>query len=377
MEIRLERDDLIQELTLLQGVVERRTTIPILSHLLLDARDGALHLAATDLDVSLATECRADVTSAGAIAVEAKKFTEIIRALGDTEVRLSREEAHQIAIEAGRSRFKIRGLEADNFPTLPKVEAGPAAEMGIPLLRRLIGKVFFAISSEESRFQLNGALFKIREDGMEMVATDGHRLAMVETGVPPAEEDGSEPELTVHASQDGVLVPRKALQELLRFDGEGRIAFRRSEHHLSFRLGQRELTCRILEGTFPDYERVIARDQEKRPILEKERFQRAVQRVALLTGERSRGVLLAFEPGELTISATNPDLGEAVESVSCDYDGDAVQVGLNPEYLAQFLGAVESPHVRLELKDSESQCVGHPVEEESLRYLCVIMPMHV
>ena len=377
MEIRIERDDLIQELTLLQGVVERRTTIPILSHLLLDAREGALHLAATDLDVSLATECRADVEGTGAIAVEAKKFTEIIRALGDAEVRLSREDSHQIAIQAGRSRFRIRGLEADSFPTLPKVDTGPSAEIDVGLLRSLIGKVFFAISSEESRFQLNGALLKVRDDGLEMVATDGHRLALVETDVAADAEEDGEPALSVHAAQDGVLVPRKALQELLRFDGEGRIAFRRSEHHLSFRLGERELTCRILEGTFPDYERVIARDQEKRPILERERFLRAVQRVALLTGERSRGVLLAFDEGELTISATNPDLGEAVESVPCEYDGEPVKLGLNPDYLAQFLGAVESPRVRLELKDGESQCVGHPEEDASLRYLCVIMPMHV
>lgn len=384
MEIRLDRDELIRELTLLQGVVERRTTIPILSHLLLDAREDGLHLAATDLDVSLSTECRADVVSPGSIAVEAKKFTEIIRALGSNEVHLARDDGHQLTIEAGRSRFKIRGLEADSFPTLPKVDTASAADIDVPTLKGLVSKVFFAISSEESRFQLNGALLKIREDGVEMVATDGHRLALVELPVETGggnedEEEGAKAEaaLSVHATQEGVLVPRKALQELLRFDGEGRVGFRRSEHHLSFRLGNRELTCRILEGTFPDYERVIARDQEKRPVLEKDRFQKAVQRVALLTGERSRGVLLSFEDGELTISATNPDLGEAVETLACDYEGEGVRLGLNPEYLSQFLAAVETPRVRLELKDGESQCVGYPVEQEGLKYLCVIMPMHV
>ena len=381
MEIRLDRDELIRELTLLQGVVERRTTIPILSHLLLDAREDGVHLAATDLDVSLATSCEGEVAATGAIAIEAKKFTEIIRALGDSEVRLARDDAQQLSIEAGRSHFKIRGLEAESFPTLPQVDGPLAAEIDVPALRSLIGKIFFAISSEESRFQLNGALLKIREDGLEMVATDGHRLALVEMatddGAAAAEEAGVVPRLTVHAAQEGVLVPRKALQELLRFDGEGRMGFRRSEHHLSFRLGPRELTCRILEGTFPDYERVIARDQEKRPVLDRESFQKAVQRVALLTGERSRGVLLAFDDGELTISATNPDLGEALESLPCEYAGEPVRLGLNPEYLSQFLGAVETSRVRLELKDGESQCVGHPVEQEALRYLCVIMPMHV
>lgn len=378
MEIRTRRDELLGELTLLQGIVERRTTIPILSHLLLDARDDALHLAATDLDVSLATQCSAEIQAEGAIAIEAKKFTDIIRALGDSQVHLSREaESHQLAIAAGRSRFRIRGLEADNFPTLPEVETGAAADLGIPLMKALISKIFFAISSEESRFQLNGALFKVREDGLEMVATDGHRLALAEIESPPEDDEDSRSFL-VHVPQDGVLIPRKALQEILRFDdGEESLSFRRSEHHLSFRFGHRELTCRILEGTFPDYDRVIARDQDKRPVLDREHLQEAVQRVALLTGERSRGVLLAFEEGELTISATNPDVGEAVESVPCDYDDDPVKVGLNPDYLSQFLGATESPRVRLELKDGESQCVGYPVGEDEIRYLCVIMPMHV
>ncbi|MDX1630293.1 MAG: DNA polymerase III subunit beta [Thermoanaerobaculia bacterium] len=380
MEIRLRRDDLLAELTLLQGIVERRSTIPILSHLLVDAREDALHLAATDLDVSLATQCPADIQAEGAIAVEAKKFTDIIRALGDSEIHLTRDpDSHQIHIAAGRSRFRIRGLEADNFPTLPEVETGPAADLGVPLMKGLISKIFFAISSEESRFQLNGALFKVREGGLEMVATDGHRLALVEIDAPEEGNDEGAPSFRVHVPQDGVLIPRKALQEILRFDdAEESLSFRRSEHHLSFRFGRRELTCRILEGTFPDYDRVIARDQDKRPILERDQFQEAVQRVALLTGERSRGVLLAFEEGELTISATNPDVGEAVESVPCEYDDDPVKVGLNPDYLSQFLGAAESPRVRLELKDGESQCVGYPEGgEEEIRYLCVIMPMHV
>lgn len=373
MDIRLQRDTLLAELGLLQGIVERRTTIPILSHLLLSAGEGRLSLAATDLDVSLSTWCEAEVRSTGAVAVQAKKFHEIVRSLGAADVELAVDEGSSVVVKSGRSRFRIRGLEPDNFPTLPKVDGAPAVEISLGMLRRMIAKVIFAISTEESRFQLNGALFKAKQGGLEMVATDGHRLALVE--VPAGGEDGQQ--VTVATPQDGVLIPRKALQELLRFDGEDTVAWRRGEHHLSFQLGKRELTCRILEGTFPDYERVIAKNHDKRPVLDRQSFAQAVQRVALLTGERARGVLLHFTPEQLVISAANPDLGEASEQVPCTYDGPELKLGLNPDYLAHFLGAVEAREVRLELKDAESQCVGYPGEGEALRYLCVIMPMHV
>ena len=373
MEIRLQRDALLTELGLLQGIVERRTTIPILSHLLLDAKDGKLSLAATDLDVSLATWCSAEVSRPGAVAVQAKKFHEIVRALADAELVLKLDEGSNVTLQAGRSRFRIRGLEAENFPTLPRVEGDTAVELSLDVLRRMIAKVIFAISTEESRFQLNGALFKVKADGLEMVATDGHRLALVE--VAGGGSNGSA--VTVKSAQDGVLIPRKALQELLRFDGTDTVSYRRGEHHLAFGLGKRELTCRILEGTFPDYERVIAKNNDKRPVLDRQPFQQAVQRVALLTGERARGVLLHFSPEGLVISAANPDLGDATEQVPCEYGGPELKLGLNPDYLGHFLGAVEATQVRLELKDAESQCVGYPVEGEHLRYLCVIMPMHV
>jgi DNA polymerase III subunit beta len=373
MEIRLQRDALLSELGLLQGIVERRTTIPILSHLLFSAAGDRLALAATDLDVSLSTWVPAEVKREGAVAVQAKKFHEIVRSLGDAEIELTVDEASSVVVKAGRSRFRIRGLEADNFPTLPKVEGEPAVELGLGLLRRMITKVIFAISTEESRFQLNGALFKVKDGGLEMVATDGHRLALVE--MTAGGENGQQ--VTLRGAQEGVLIPRKALQELLRFDGDEMVAYRRGEHHLSFRLGKRELTCRILEGTFPDYERVIAKNHDKRPVLERVAFAQAVQRVSLLTGERARGVLLHFAPEQVVISAANPDLGEASEQVSCTYGGPELKLGLNPDYLSHFLGAVEAREVRLELKDAESQCVGYPSDDEALRYLCVIMPMHV
>jgi DNA polymerase III subunit beta len=365
MEIRVTRSEFLGELAPMQGIVERKTTIPVLSHLLLTAREDRLHMAATDLDVSLTSWTEADVKREGGIAVQAKKLMEIIRSLTGEEVLLVQEEPRVLTIRAGRSRFKIHGLSPDDFPTLPTVEEGRRVEIPFGELRRMISKILFAVSAEESRFQLNGALLKLKDGSLEMVATDGHRLALVEGGLESA------------GGEDSVLVPRKALQELQRFEGEGKLTYGRGEHHLSFRLGRRELICRILEGTFPDYERVIAKDNDKKVLFDRKILVDAVQRAALMTGDRARAVRLQFATDQVVISAVNSDLGEAVEEVACDYEGPEFRVGINPDYLTQFLAAVETEKIRLELKDENTQCVGYPHEGPDTRYLCVIMPMRI
>ncbi|HZF13453.1 MAG TPA: DNA polymerase III subunit beta [Thermoanaerobaculia bacterium] len=365
MEIRLNRGEFLTELNPMQGIVERKTTIPVLSHILLTARKDRLNLAATDLDVSLTSWCESDIKEEGAIAVQAKKFLEIIRAVNAEEVLLVQEEPRVLSIRAGKSRFKIHGLAAEDFPSLPAVDEKRAVAIPFQDFRKMIAKVLFAVSAEESRFQLNGALLKLKTGSLEMVATDGHRLALVEDN------------LETSIEEDSVLVPRKALQELQRIEGEGNLSYRRGEHHLSFQLGRRELICRILEGTFPDYERVIAKDNDKKILFDRKPLSEAVQRVALLTGDRARAVKLQFGSDQMVISAANPDLGEAIEEVPCAYDGPEFRLGINPDYLSQFLSAVDTERVRLELKDENTQCVGWPVDGADERYLCVIMPMRI
>lgn len=365
MEIRVKRSDLLNELVPMQGIVERRTTIPVLSHILMRAEGDQLNLAATDLDVSLTTSCPAEVTGSGGIAVQARKFTEIIRAIVDDEVQLVLEDEKRLSIAAGKSRFKINGLAPEDFPTLPDVKSEDGTVIPFAQIKAMIGKVIFAVSSEESRFQLNGALLRLKADGMELVATDGHRLALVENPLEGG-EDG-----------EGVLVPRKALQELLRFEGEENVTFRRGEHHLSFQIGQRELICRILEGTFPDYERVISKDNDRKVVFDRRVLADAIQRVALLTGDRARAVSFHLDSERLVISAANPDLGEATEEVSCDYGGPELRLGVNPDYMGQMLAAMDTVEVRFELKDENTQAIGFPVEGHDKRYLCVIMPMRI
>ncbi len=365
MKLRIDRAELLTELIPMQGVVERKSTIPVLSHLLLRVRDGKLHLAATDLDVSLTSWCEAEQSEDGALAVQARKFVEIVRAVNAPTLDLSSEGSGALRISAGKSKFKIHGLSAEDFPTLPEVDSGDQLTLPYAQFKGMISRVFYAVSAEESRFQLNGALLKAKENALEMVATDGHRLALVERshqGVTKA---------------DGVLIPRKALHELQRFDSDDDLKFCRGEHHLSFKLGRRELICRILEGTFPDYEKVISKDNNQRAVFDRKTLAEVVHRVALLTGERSRAVRLKMAADQLTLSAANPDLGEATEEVACEYSGPALEIGINPDYLSQFLASISTEQVAFDLKDENSQCIGLPIDGEDTRYLCVIMPMRL
>lgn len=364
MEIRLKRTELVAELVPMQGIVERRTTIPVLSHLLLRAADDRLEIAATDLEVSLTSSCEGEVKEEGAIAIQAKKLLEIMRAGAGEDVTLRIDQEGTLTILVGKSHFKIRGLPAEDFPSLPEIDAGKSIDVPFQTFRNMIGKVAFAISSEESRFQLSGALMKMGEDALTLVATDGHRLALVDSEIQGLEED------------EGVLVPRKALQELQRFDGDD-LEFRQSEHHLSFTVGRRQLICRILEGTFPDYERVIAKDNDKVARVEKEKLLGVVQRIALLTGDRARAIKLELDEDGLEFSAANPDLGEAREALPCESEGGELSIGLNPDYLVHWLGAVETAKVELQLKDENSQCVAYPIEGDDQRYVCVIMPIRL
>ncbi len=364
MEIRLDRVQFLNELVPMQGIVERRTTIPVLSHILLRAADERLNIAATDLEVSLSSWCPADVAEEGAIAIQAKKLLEIVRASAGDELTLKISQEGQLTILAGKSVFKIRGLPAEEFPTLPNIEGQGSVRIPFHTFRNMITKIFFAISSEESRFQLSGALLRFQEDSLVLVATDGHRLALVETGVPGMTE------------REGILVPRKALQELQRFEGED-LDFRHNDHHLSFTVNRRQLICRILEGTFPDYERVISKDNDKQIFVDRQDLAAVINRVGLLTGDRARAIRMELKDDQLVFSAANPDLGEAREEVSCSYQGDGLSLGVNPDYFSQFLGVTDTEKVRLELKDENSQCVAYPVEGLEDRYVCVIMPIRL
>jgi DNA polymerase-3 subunit beta len=376
MELTVAKADLQKELQLCQGVVEKRSTIPILSNVLLRAEDGRLQIAATDLDVTILSSCEARITTPGGVTIEARRLFDIVRSLPDEDVHITTQENNSLLVESGTAKFRLLGLPAEDYPTLPTVDMSDAYNVPLDELKTMVGKVRFAITHEETRFQLNGALLKIQPTKMEMVATDGHRMALINF---PSAGNGK----ARKGADLTILVPRKALEEILRFETAGDnkdVRFGVSENQLFFEAGERRLMARLIDVNFPNYMEVIARDNDRRVMVDRERLLSTIRRIALVANERTRAVRFDFAPGKLTVSSTNPELGDARETVPIDYAGNPFFVGLNAAYVTDFLSAVDTPQVSLDLKDENSQCIGRPAtnaEDLVYDYLYVVMPMRL
>src|SRR5688572_21686162 len=367
MDITVRKSDLARELQLVHGIVERKNSIPILSNVLAEARGQEVRIAATDLDVSLRCGCAAEVKAEGAITLSAKKLYEIMRSLPEGEVRIKLLPDSWAVIECERVQFKMAGLPREDFPALPESKGGRGVELPAALLRDLIARTAFAITAEDARYYLAGALLVLDKDGAAMVATDGHRLSYAHRKAP----------LKVGEPQR-VLVPRKAIQELGRLlETEDTLTFQQVENHLVFTVGGRVLASKMIEGQFPAFEKVIALTGDKVVALERDRLATAIRRVSLLSSERSRAVRLSLGAGKLELTASSPDLGEARESLAAEYQGDAVEIGFNAQYLLDFLGVAGSESVSLELKDHESQGMLRPQGEAATDYRYVVMPMRL
>jgi len=374
MELTVGKADLQKELQLCQGVVEKRSTIPILSNVLLKAADGRLQIAATDLDVTILSSCAARITQPGGVTIEAKRLFDVIRSLPDEDVHMNLQENNSMLIESGTAKFRLLGLPAEDYPTLPSVNVAEAYTMTLDELKTMVAKVKFAITHEETRFQLNGALLKVQPQKMEMVATDGHRMALINF---PKGNNGK----TRKGTDLTILIPRKALDEILRLEAgeDGNVKFGVSENQLFFEAGDRRLMARMIDVNFPNYMEVIARDNDRHVMVDRERLLSTIRRISLVANERTRAVRFDFAPGKLTVSSTNPELGDARETVPIDYAGNPFFVGLNAAYVTDFLSAVDTPSVALDLKDENSQCIGKPAANDELpyEYLYVVMPMRL
>ena len=375
MELTVGKADLQKELQLCQGVVEKRSTIPILSNVLLKAADGRLQIAATDLDVTILSSCAARVTTPGGVTIEAKRLFDIVRSLPDEDVHIALQDNNSVQIESGTAKFRLLGLPAEDYPTLPTVNVEQAFSIPLDELKTMVGKVKFAITHEETRFQLNGALLKVQPNKLEMVATDGHRMALINfpSAITGKGKKGSD--LTI-------LVPRKALGEIERLEGgeDGTVKFGVSDNQLFFEAGDRRLLARMIDVNFPNYMEVISRDNDRRVMVDRERLLSTIKRISLVANERTRAVRFDFAPGKLTVSSTNPELGDARETVPIDYAGQPFYVGLNAAYVMDFLSATDTPSVSLDLKDENSQCIGRPAtaaEDLPYDYLYVVMPMRL
>jgi DNA polymerase-3 subunit beta len=370
MEIIVNKSDLLRELQLFQGIVERKNTIPILANVLLDAHDSSIGFLATDLEVGLRSKCDAKVVASGSVTLPAKKFYEIVKSLPDTDVHLVTDK-NGVRLSADRFDSRMQTLPREDFPTLPESAVSGGALLPRTALREMVAKTQFAITGEDTRFFLNGALFVMRADSMSLVATDGHRLALVT--VPRNGKSGKSDQ------EDRPILPKKTLGELGRLmaEGDADIQFERGENHLFFKMGDRILISRMIDGQFPAYERVIPKGNDKHIEFERDRLTNAVKRVALMSNERSRAVKFQIEKGKVDVTSSSPDLGEAHEEISVDYAGGPMQICFNAQYVLDFLAAVSTDTVSLDLKDEVSQAVVKPVGAEGYDYTYVIMPMRI
>jgi DNA polymerase-3 subunit beta len=370
MEFTVKKFDLLEELDLAQGVVERKTTIPILSNLLIEAKGSSIVITATDLELSIRTSCEAKVKKEGVATIPAKKLLELVRLLPEGEIRFKLLDNHWVQITCDRKTYKLVGMSKDNFPALPNF---PHALVKIParILADEITKTVFAISLEESRYTLNGALLVLKPGSLTMVATDGHRLAIVET----------DHKLEGFSSETRVLVPKKAMTEVQRLASDAaddaEIEFAQDESHLFFQFGRRLLTSRKLTGQFPNYEAVLPRDANKAVVIERGELQDALRRVSQLADQRSRAVKFVLAKEGVEISASSPEYGEAKEVIEKEFNGDPITIGFNAQYMLDFLAAAADGPISFELKDEQSAGQLRPLADEASRYRYVVMPMRI
>jgi DNA polymerase-3 subunit beta len=389
MEITVSRQDLVKELTATQSVVERKTTIPILSNFLIEVENDRLNISATDLDQAIRTSTEVKVKKPGACTIPARKLYDYVKLLPEGDISIKLLENHWVQIRSGRSNTKMVGMARANYPQVPEFPAVATTSISALALKTLITRTIFAISNEESRYTLNGALLVIKAESLAMVATDGHRLSYVEK---PNEI------LEGISGEKRVLIPRKALQELQQLlvaaeaerDAEEKknpktglppltVEFADDEHTLFFRLGYRTLSTRKLSGQFPNFEAVMPRDNTKFAVVRSSELSAAIQRVAQFADERSGAIRLRLEGNELKISSSSTESGESEDTIDTPYSGDPIIVGFNSTYILDFLKALGNEgEVRLEFKDSQSAGQMRPEDPDAeYKYRYVLMPMRI
>ena len=365
MKLSAARDVLLKPLQAVIGVVERRQTMPILSNVLLVARDGELAITATDLEVELVAQAEVAVESGGEITVSGRKLLDICRALPDgAELDIS-VSGEKVVVRSGRSKFSLATLPAAEFPTVEDIKAGQTITVDQAVLGRLIEKTHFSMAQQDVRYYLNGMLLETGGKHLRAVATDGHRLALCE-----AELGGKS------LDQQQVIVPRKGVLELQRLmDGEGSLDLELGANHVRIQLDGIRFTSKLIDGRFPEYERVIPKESSNQLTADKEAFRGALQRTAILSNEKYRGIRLIIRDGGVVMQAHNPEQEEAEEEFEVDYKGEDIEIGFNVNYLLDALGAVDGDDVSLSVLDSNSSCLIRQPGNDDGKF--VVMPMRL
>jgi DNA polymerase-3 subunit beta len=366
MKFTITRDNLQQGLAAVGASIPTRTTLPVLSNILIEAGDDGVRMSGTDLDIAVTLQVPAEVEEPGAITVPAKKLQELARELPEAPARVTTT-GERFELVCGKATFRLNGMPRDEFPTFPEVDFASSWRIGGERISAMIERTSFAVSTEESRPILNGVLWQLTDREMRMVATNGHRLAKLSV---PAEASGAP-----HAD---LIVPPKALAQVQRLFDEGDdIEVARSENHLGFRRNGTQIYTRLIEGPYPNYEQVIPKDNDRIAIADKDTLTRALRRMAVVASEQTHRVRLAFAGPALRLSVETPDLGDAHEEIEVSYDGEALDIGFNANYLLEVLRFMPTDEVKLSFKAPERAATIEPVDETEGDYLCLIMPLRL
>lgn len=365
MKLSAGREALLKPLQAVIGVVERRQTMPILANVLLAARDGQLSVTATDLEVELVATTELEVEAAGEVTVPGRKLLDICKALPEGATLSMSQSGEKVTVRSGRSKFTLTTLPAAEFPTVEEINAGKAIDIPQDSLARLLEKTHFAMAQQDVRYYLNGLLIETSGKHVRSVATDGHRLALCEVEL----DSGKLPEKQV-------IVPRKGVLELQRLiSGEGTLSLALGSNHIRIQLESIRFTSKLIDGRFPEYERVIPQDPGNELAADRELLKGALQRTAILSNEKYRGIRLIVRDGGLMLQAHNPEQEEAEEEVEVDYSGEDMEIGFNVNYLLDALGVVETEEVSLAFVDANSSCLMREPGNDDCKY--VVMPMRL
>lgn len=367
----INREKFLQGLSRVQNIVERKNTVPILSNVLLDGTGEKLKLLATDMEVGLSGYLEAATKSEGAVTISARKLFEIIKELpAESEISLKVKDDNVSQITCGSSSFELKGLPAQDFPNLPGYDDSNFFSLDSTVFKEMIRKTIYAASTDETRYNLTGILFAMEEESgkglVRMVATDGHRLAMVIREANGKIRPG-----------ESVVIPRKSLTEVKRLldEGDGDIELDFAKQHGVFRKDSIVLTTRLIDMSFPNYQQVVPKGEMGAASVSRGDLVSAIRRVSLLSSDRSRAVRLSFSGTELTVHTNNPDLGAATESVPIQYDGEDIEITFNAKYMLDTLGTMDTDDIAVNLSDELSPCLIAQKEDEG--YIAVIMPMRV
>lgn len=371
MQFTIAREELLRGLARAQSVIEKKSTLPILSNVLIEARGETITIVATDLEVGVRSLCEAAVEEEGAVTVNAKKLFEICKELDNIEITLKVLSNDWVNITSGAYTSRLVGLAADDYPTLPDTEPDAKFTINGAVIAEMIDKTQFAISTNETRYYLNGVYFLAGEEDekpfVRMVATDGHRLSMCSKELP----EGSD------FVVDGIIIPRKGIAELRKLlaETDGDISLGIKERTIIAKRADVELIIRLIDGEYPDYRQVVPQGNDKVATCAHDALTRATRRVAIMATELNKGVKFSLERGTVEISCNNPNLGTAEEKVEANYEGPAIQIGFNARYILDVLGVVTSEDVVMEFNDGLSPCVMRMPSDAG--FLAVIMPMRL